>query len=1137
MDMPVASYAQLKAAGIQEVLCVCTLDTNNVLVACLGTTDLFQLAVDDCSIKVTEIYALDLMTPASKLRYASSIGTVFALSGHVVYSALLSNATTNDVIGIRDLSTARVRDFDIVIVEEGVFVALLGEYEVFVSICSSDGTFPLSQFYVGYNEICSWVTADCLSCSGQGILSFYGVDGTFMHSVGSRNQPAICASPLTECFSCDDIPLKFQTGKNFIVLFERGGAYFSHYLVVYSQLANTISEILEFSIFASLPPKSVFSVGPWVCVSGVFGLEFYDYRTGAYAQSSLETVVTDSCSFATICMDSTLTPSDVLYSKPRYGIAVSKNFICTFCIRSIIDVVDELKDDAAFHADLLQSLLVFGRSVRAKRRMRSYCRRDAVLDSSMLFSEYGSILAKFHIPQSGFPSRKKSLSENMRRSPACIICGSEFVFASNLHPCAMCSLCVCSECSFVRDLRLYGYDSMGMSCVVCVYCDGRCDLNLYRLFLARRYTQLLDYMERYPERCFKLTLTQVIPSVLQQCFQERKYDLCAELLEKYVPKNGALWDQWVLRFGLQKEIQCLARVHNPKDTDQTVSTGILLQLVKCDARVLFSLLQRWPISSYSDQIVLLGIASRLSFKKKEACALQESCQIGKLTLWERQNAISSLYFDDEVDQLLRAYLHLCFQNKRYMDAAKGYMEYFIIMLPFPEEKRERSYEMFEGIILRREPVREFPPPDVIDFWDLLTSNGILHEFVRLKDSTGTTVFLTPLLIHYREEFGRYLVDSLHVDLIDDVLQSVVCELRKEQPGKLLHVLDALTKVSPVVTSCYHSLMSELYLEYAPEKLFSFIQHPQVSGLDWKKLARALEKRNMFRELVYIIGKTGNNVEAVRMAIRCMKSVPFALEYIKDHPDDPRLWNLLVSNVIQSPVLIGDILDAVDDFMDIEFLLQSIPEKNRLNVPHIGPRLKRALRSKWCVERVAESSVNSIFEDNFASLGYLKQQMCKAARCKPSSVCGLCGQVILGECVVDGFGVPFHDTCFHCPSVQCPLNTKRIFGQNCKPRRNKDDYSEMDYIEYCTNRALGVTNLLKLLPEGQIHHILSYLSIQERNVCRRVSRGFRKALGSFYMFAKREDDHVRSRYYARLDNTESGSCLQTVHLGKVPLCSP
>ncbi|RNF02555.1 putative vacuolar protein sorting-associated protein 41 [Trypanosoma conorhini] len=667
--------------------------------------------------------------------------------------------------------------------------------------------------------------------------------------------------------------------------------------------------------------------------------------------------------------------------------------------------------------------------------------------------------------------------------------------------------------------------------VVCADCDGRCDRNLYRLFMARRYKQILYYIENYPERCYKLILSEVIPFVLDQCFGEKKFDLCAELVEKYISKHDIVWDQWIFRFGLQRHIGCLARVYNPKNSDGALNTRFLLQLVKYDSYELDMLLQHWPRMLYSAEVILSGILARLYFKKQEACGVQASCQTTKLTFVEWQNALSELYFEDDVIHLLRAYLHICFQNEKYMDAAKGYMEYFVMMLPFTRDQRQRSYEVFEGYTLRAQPFREFPPHNLIHLWDLLTSHNILEEFIWLKDSSGTTVFLTPLLIYYREEFGRYLIDSLHADFLEEILKFTAHEL-KDQPVQLLHVLDALTRVSPLSTRSYHALMAELYAEHAPEKLLAFIQHPQVGGLNLKKIAEIVEKQKLFRELVYIVGKTGNDLEAVRMAIRCIKSVPLAMEYIKDHPDDTRLLNLVMANVIQSPILIGDFLDAAGDFADMKSFLQSIPSPNRLYVPHGGPRVKRVLQGKSCLERISKSSLDSILLDTRVSLIRLRQQKCRGTRCIPGNFCSSCGQTILGDYMVNSTGAAFHTGCASPFFLQCKRHEKLVRHQNGKPWMSEESASKMDYVEYYTYRSLGSSNPIKLLPEEEIYRILSFLSPHEREVCRVVSREFRRSIKSFYLFAKREDDNAFSRYSARLESVGEKNCRCTLHLGKV-----
>ncbi|ORC92973.1 putative vacuolar protein sorting-associated protein 41 [Trypanosoma theileri] len=1132
--MAIASYTRQNALGIPEILCMCVLDNNNVLVACVGTTDLFQLTVDDDTVIITHIYSLELQETAHKVRYISSINSIFLLSGITLCSGILVKSSTSSTCKVCPLIGDDVKDFDLVVIMEGVILSALVGYDISIFLCTGDDAFPLKRFYVGNVCMCNWVTPDCLCCSEFGEMRFYGVDGTHIRSLGSPASKAIYATPLHHYFDNDVLISEKSNKRYFIVLFDGNEGYFSHQLVVFSQKGNTVTEIERFPIFAISRPSCIFSIGPWVCVGGSFGLEFYDYRKGTYAQSSLENVSVTHYSFSNVCIDATIVPNDTLYSRAHYGVAVSKKSIYALCFQSIIDVVDELSSNTAFYSVLLKSLLVFGSSVRAKRTMYSSKRiHDTVSSCNILFSEYGSILSRFHVQLSDFPRRRSICFASTKQPDTCAICGIKSTFTSILCECVICHLIVCRKCSFVRNMKLYGYSSWDKG-IVCCQCDGRCDLNLYRLFVARRFTQILNYMEQYPERCYQFSLKKVVPPLLEQCFGERKFELCAELLEKYVAKGTVFWDQWIVRFVLEKEVRALVRVHNPNDADENCNTTILLHLVKCDVKTLYLLIQEWSNKAYNDEIILHGIMSRLSFKKEEARVLQESCQEGSLTFSELQNAIGLLYFDEEVDTLLRVYLYICFRKKRYMDGAKCYMEYFMMMLPFSKHERTRTYEVFEGYILLGQPIRKYPPSGLIDFWDLITSHGILESFIRLKDSTGTTVFLTPLLIHYREEFGRYLVDSLHSDLLEDVLQSVVSDLQESQPSQLLHVLDALTNVSPLATSSYHSLMSELYLEYAPEKLLSFIQNPLVIGLNWKKLAKSVENRKMYRELIYIVGKTGNDMEAVRMAIRCMKSVSLALEYIKDNPNKIHLWNSLVANVIQSPILIGDFLDAVEDFTIVEFLLKSIPEQNRLSIERVGPRLNKALRNKWCTERIDESSVDSMLEDNYTLLCLLRKKSCKGVSYVSNTLCNSCHQIISGERIVDDYGMSFHITCVSVSSNQRSANKERINGRNYRPKYKREVDHEINYVEYYTSRSLGVSNLLLLLPDTIMHHILQFLSIHEREICRCVSRLFRKIISSFYIFNKREDDHISSRYYTRLQENENRGCRQTIYLGKVPI---
>ncbi|RNF02046.1 putative vacuolar protein sorting-associated protein 41 [Trypanosoma rangeli] len=664
MNIPIAECSRQQAAGIQNVLSLCTVDANSVLVACHGTTDLFLLAIDNSIIEIEYIYAVNLRTPARKLRHISALDATFILSDGKLYSTSLKRERMILFQAILPVIDAVVTDFDVVIVREGACISVLEASDVSVFIYTRNGKFLLSRFKVANISACNWVTPDCLCCSGERMLHIYGVDGTYMLSLGSHTTPAHYAIPLPECFLPSDKMSDANNGKkSFVVFFEGCNLYFAYYLVLFVQVGDVFTETLRFPVFTSSLPACVFSVGPWVCVGGLFGLEFYDYRTGSYVQSSLETESYGSYSFANISLDATLVPNDKLYSRPRFGMFVAKNTLHTICLRPILDIVEELKDDAAFYMGLLESLKKFGESVQAINISQSHSRCDTISTTNMFFSDYGSILAGFRVSLWEFKPENNAMKDKKKRGSVCAICGLGALFSLQFCECLLCHSIVCRKCSCARCLRLYGYDNVGSKSIICTQCDGRCDLNLYRLFMSRRYKQIIYYIEEYPERCHKLSISEVISSILPQCFVEKKFDLCAELIEKCIPKHDVMWDQWVFRFGLQKHIGCLARVYNPNYSDETINTGFLLQLVKYGSYDLNSLLQHWPLMSYSAKTVLSGILARLSFKKQEACDLQLSCQIETLTFVEWQNAVSELYFDDDVNYLLRSYLHICFKNK------------------------------------------------------------------------------------------------------------------------------------------------------------------------------------------------------------------------------------------------------------------------------------------------------------------------------------------------------------------------------------------------------------------------------------------------------------------------------------------
>ncbi|KAH9582247.1 hypothetical protein LSM04_008352 [Trypanosoma melophagium] len=155
MSMAIALYTQQDALGIPEIVCMCVLDDNTVLVGCVGTTDLFQLTVDDDAVIITHIYSLELQETIRKARYISLTNSIFLLSGMTLCSGTLVTSSTNSTCKVYPLIGNDVKDFELAVIEEDIILSALIGFDISIFLSTKDNAFPLKRFYVGNICMCN----------------------------------------------------------------------------------------------------------------------------------------------------------------------------------------------------------------------------------------------------------------------------------------------------------------------------------------------------------------------------------------------------------------------------------------------------------------------------------------------------------------------------------------------------------------------------------------------------------------------------------------------------------------------------------------------------------------------------------------------------------------------------------------------------------------------------------------------------------------------------------------------------------------------------------------------------------------------------------------------------------------------
>ncbi|KAI9500149.1 hypothetical protein BX070DRAFT_196326 [Coemansia spiralis] len=166
--------------------------------------------------------------------------------------------------------------------------------------------------------------------------------------------------------------------------------------------------------------------------------------------------------------------------------------------------------------------------------------------------------------------------------------------------------------------------------------------------------------------------------------------------------------------------------------------------------------------------------------------------------------------------------------------------------------------------------------------------------------------------------------------------SVVKQLVK-RPEHLHIYLHALLTKDPHLGAPFADLQVELYAEYNPERLLNFLRISTYYTFD--KALEICEERGLVPEMVFILGRMGDNHRALMLIIDQLRDVPRAIEFAKEQ-NDPELWNDLVMYSRDKPEFIIGLLELGGTHTNPTKVIRNIP--SGLSVPGIRRALTNVL---------------------------------------------------------------------------------------------------------------------------------------------------------------------------------------------------
>ncbi|KAI9569265.1 hypothetical protein HD554DRAFT_2092425 [Boletus coccyginus] len=410
----------------------------------------------------------------------------------------------------------------------------------------------------------------------------------------------------------------------------------------------------------------------------------------------------------------------------------------------------------------------------------------------------------------------------------------------------------------------------------------------------KRYEEALDEVEKLGEdqRASEAPDSRIDPvhigaRYINHLIGEGEFVKAARLCPKVCGQNVRKWEEWIFVFAQKYQLQTIIP-YVPTVAPQLghlVYEMILGHFLSHDKLALLRMIREWPSSIYDTPAVIVAIQSELD-RTPSSSTSSEPLKSDALMLME---CLADLYT----------------ANRQYGKA-----------LPF-------------FLRLRRSNV-----------FDLIREHNL---FTDVQDQALLLVEFDQELNEQRKQEGHESIpnQSEAITLLVDHTHSIpagrVVQQLRPRPAYLFHYLDALFKKDQHLASDFADLQVTLFAEYATSRLIEYLR--ASSYYDLEGAYNICRSRDLVPEMVFLLGRMGNNKKALTLIIERIGDVQQAIEFAKEQNDDD-LWEDLLKYAETRPTFIRGLLENVGAEIDPIRLIRRI--KNGLEIPGLKEALIKIL---------------------------------------------------------------------------------------------------------------------------------------------------------------------------------------------------
>ncbi|EIW51779.1 vacuolar protein sorting-associated protein 41 [Trametes versicolor FP-101664 SS1] len=408
----------------------------------------------------------------------------------------------------------------------------------------------------------------------------------------------------------------------------------------------------------------------------------------------------------------------------------------------------------------------------------------------------------------------------------------------------------------------------------------------------KRYEEALEEIERQSDEADaagekdSIDAVQIGQRYVEHLVGEGDFVKAARLCPKVCGQDTKRWEDWIFVFAQKHQLQAII----PYIPTESPTLGplvyeiVLTYFLAHDRQALLQTIKTWPKGIYDISAVIVAVQSELD--RAPSSSTTKPTGPGTVILMECLAELFTL--NRQPGKALPYFLRLrrpnVFQLIRENNLFTDVQDQALLLVEFDQELREKRRQ--EGEEVDTDPVAAI----------------------------------------------TLLVDHIHSIPIGRVVQQL-----QSRPAYLYLYLDALFHKDPHLTSAYADTQVKLYAEYAPRRLIDFLRASNYYNLE--EAYNVCNERDLVPEMVFLLGRMGNNKKALNLIIERLGDVNRAIDFAKEQHDDD-LWEDLLRYSETRPPFIRGLLENVGAEIDPIRLIRRI--KNGLEIPGLKGALIKIL---------------------------------------------------------------------------------------------------------------------------------------------------------------------------------------------------